>query len=128
MRRHRRTGSNRQESRQPSWPRQAGTQRLSGAQVIDKLKDPNYIIPMGAKYFGSLANKYGNYTKASSAYNGGPMANMQSINCGAPFMRWQCIWDNNAHTVPNTGYNETRDYVNKVYSMESKIDNGPCGA
>ena len=93
---------------------------LSDSQVGDKLlSDPKYNINIGTKLYADLLNKYGDPALASAAYNGGPLANRASVNCPG-LKRWQCQWDNNEHTLPNTGYNPTRKYIqniNKFYSQ-----------
>ncbi len=103
-------------------------QGLSDDQVGQKLKDPNYNIDLGTKYYNNLYQKYnGDNNLAAAAYNGGPVANKPSVNCPG-YYRWQCQWDNNEHTVPNEqpghpGYGPTRRYVtniNSVYSQLSK--------
>lgn len=99
---------------------------LSNDQIAQKLKDPNYNIQLGTKYYSSLLKKYnGDATRASAAYNGGPGANGASQNCPG-LLRWQCQWDNNAHTVPNTGYNPTRTYINNINNDVLKINSNGC--
>jgi len=101
---------------------------LTDAQIGDKLtSNPQYNINIGTKYYSDLSNKYGDPTLASAAYNGGPLANKPSVNCanepspyGGTMRRWECLYDNNAHTVLNTGYSPTRKYIqniNKFYSQ-----------
>jgi len=87
----------------------------SDAEIGDKLiKDTGYNINIGTKYFSDLLKKYnGDATLAHAAYNGGPLANKPSINCPG-LKRWQCEWDNNAHTIPNTGYEPTRKYIANI--------------
>jgi len=92
-----------------------GTNGLSDSRVADRLtSDPNYNINLGTKYYSDLTTRYnGDTTLAHAAYNGGPMANNPSVNCPNQ-ARWQCEWDNNAHTVANTGYAPTRAYTNNI--------------
>ena len=99
---------------------------LSDAEIGQKLmNDPKYNIDLGTKYYNNLYQKYGDYTLASAAYNGGPMANKPSVNCPGSY-RWQCGWDNNEHTLPNEraghpGYGPTRRYVNNINSVYSGL-------
>jgi hypothetical protein len=88
---------------------------MTDDQIGDKLiNDPQYNINIGAKYYSDLLKKYnGDATLAHAAYNGGPLANKSSIDC-LGMKRWQCQWDNVSHTVPNTGYNPTRTYINNI--------------
>jgi len=57
----------------------------------------------------------------AAGYNGGPGACAPSVSCaslpscvGGAMRRWECTWDNIAHTNPNRGYVETRKYAPKV--------------
>jgi soluble lytic murein transglycosylase-like protein len=94
-----------------------GTSGLTDDQVANKLmSDPNYNINLGTKYYSDLSTQYnGNTDLAHAAYNGGPVANNPSVNCPG-LKRWQCEYDNNAHTVANTGYAPTRTYVSNINS------------
>ncbi len=95
---------------------------LTNAQIGEKLKNPDYNIKIGTAYLEDLAAKYnGDLNKVIAAYNGGPGANGPSRDCPGS-LRWQCGWDNQAHTVPNTGYAVTRDYVVKVNQYYSQIN------
>jgi len=55
-----------------------------------------------------------------AAYNGGPGSVAVSGDCGGTdacsqaVAKWECLWDDAQHTVPNTGYTETRTYVMAV--------------
>ena len=94
---------------------------LTGAQIGEKLKNPDYNIQIGTAYLQDLASKYGgDLNKVIAAYNGGPGANKASVDCPG-LMRWQCQWDNTAQTIPNTGYAVTRDYVTKVNDYYSQL-------
>jgi len=101
---------------------------LSDAQIGDKLiNDSKYNVNIGTKYYADLLNKYGNPTLASSAYNGGPLANRPSVNCanepspyGGTMRRWECPYDNNAHTVANIGYQPTRKYTQNINNFYQK--------
>ncbi len=94
---------------------------LSDAQIGEKLKDPDYNVKLGTAYLQDLASKYnGDLDKVIAAYNGGPGANKSSRDCPGS-MRWQCEWDNTAHTIPNTGYRVTRNYVVKVNNYYSQL-------
>jgi len=90
---------------------------LSDAEVRAKLLNPTYNMQLGTKLYSNLYSQYnGDLTKVYAAYNGGPGANLPSTNCPGQ-MRWQCLWDNNEHTIPNTGYAETRNYVSNVNAV-----------
>ena len=105
---------------------------LSDSAIAAKLKDPNYNIQLGTYYYRQLRNDYGNNDLASSAYNGGYRANAPSVNCPG-IRRWECRWDSNGcwgtsntNCTPNTGYKPTRDYVPRINTFESQINNGQC--
>jgi len=93
--------------------------------VREWLLRPQNNISIGAQYYRSLITKYGNSDLATAAYNGGPVANQPSVNCPGS-KRWQCEWDNNDHTSPNTGYAVTRKYVPDVAASEQAILSGSC--
>lgn len=109
----------------------------SDADVAAALKNPSTNIKLGTLYYQQLLSKYGSSDLASSAYNGGPVANKDSVNCKG-LKRWQCPWDSNGcygtsktDCVPNTrsghpGYGVTRSYVPKVNGIEAKIKDGTC--
>ncbi len=95
---------------------------LTDAQIGEKLKNPDYNMKIGTAYLGDLAAKYnGDQDKVVAAYNGGPGANGPSRDCPGS-LRYQCEWDNQAHTVSNTGYAVTRNYVIKVKQYYSQIN------
>ncbi len=95
---------------------------MSDEEVKNKLRDNNdYNISLGAKIYSDLYTTYGgNEEKVFAGYNGGPGANLPSRDCPGQ-VRWQCVWDDAAHTVPNTGYTETRNYVKKVAAVSDKL-------
>ena len=94
---------------------------LSDAAIGEKLKDPDYNVKLGTAYLRDLSTKYnGDLDKTIAAYNGGPGANKDSRDCPGS-SRWQCQWDNKAQTIPNTGYDVTRNYVTKVNQYYSKL-------
>lgn len=94
---------------------------MTDDQIREKLKDPTYNMQLGTKYIDKLSTNYGgNLSKTYAAYNGGPNANLASANCPG-MLRWQCEWDDNAHTIPNVGYKETRNYVANVKAVQCKI-------
>ncbi len=88
---------------------------LSDAEVRQKLLDPTYNMQVAVAYYSNVAKQVGatNYDSIYAAYNGGMNAIQPSKDCPG-MQKWQCEWDNPQHTIPNTGYKETRDYVAKV--------------
>lgn len=107
-----------------------GLSGLSDNEVIAQLQNPRYNINQGTRYYKQLKDKYGSNDLASAAYNGGPVANYPSVNCASQ-KRWQCEWDNNEHTIPNSrsghpGYGPTRVYVPKINNLEGQIAAGAC--
>ena len=112
----------------------------SDSQIAAALKDPTYNIKLGARYYQQLLARYGSSDLAAAAYNGGPVANRDSVNCPKPMKRWECPWDTSGcwgvpnpspKCTPNTrsghpGYGVTRSYVPKVSGTEAKIKDGTC--
>lgn len=102
---------------------------LSDAQLRDKLlNDDAYNIQLGAKIYADLTQRYnGDERLVHAAYNGGPGANAPSSDCPG-LRRWECEWDepgcygtSNTSCTPNTGYIETRNYVQKVADVASQL-------
>ena len=94
---------------------------LSHFEVVEKLKDPSYNMQLGVKLYSQDYARYnGDLTLVSAAYNGGRGANEPSRDCPG-LRKWECPWDNPEHTVPNTGYIETRNYVVNVNNTYEKI-------
>lgn len=94
---------------------------LTDAQVQERLLDPTYNINLGVQIYQDLYTEYdGNLEQTFAGYNGGPGANLPSRDC-LKLLRWQCEWDNQAQTIPNTGYIETRNYVLKVEETANNL-------
>ncbi|MDP2709338.1 MAG: transglycosylase SLT domain-containing protein [bacterium] len=98
---------------------------------VSQLKNPRLNIRAGANYLAKLKNTgcngkskndacdmFGNNSLdyLLAAYNGGPGANKQSTDFPADCVKqtwWQC--------TKNTGYQQTRNYVEKVKANNQKI-------
>ena len=95
---------------------------LSDAELTAKLRDDDdYNIALGAVIYEDLYTSYdGDERKIYAGYNGGPGANLPSSDCPG-LMRWECEWDDPEHTIPNTGYIETRNYVEKVGTVSESL-------
>lgn len=94
---------------------------LTDAQVRQRLLDPAYNIQLGVRIYEDLNTRYdGDLQRTFAAYNGGPGANDPSRDCPG-LMRWQCEWDNPQQTIPNTGYVETRNYVQRVEATANNL-------
>ncbi len=94
---------------------------LNDDQIRQRLLDPATAMRIGTAYYNQLSARSdvnGDPTKIFAAYNGGPGAIQPSANC-AGMMRYQCEWDDDAHTIPNTGYIETRRYVANVTAVSN---------
>jgi|SRR3989338_3241251 len=108
-----------------------GLEGLSPEQIIEKLKDPDYNMKLGVlnyaqdyKYFN------GDFEKVTAAFNGGRDATNPSNDCPG-LMKWQCVWDSpgcygtsRTDCTPNTGYNETRNYVTNVKNILTRLRGG----
>ncbi len=86
---------------------------LSDTEIKNRLKDPNYNLDLGIKFYAQLKEEFGEDRLVWAAYNGGRGANGDSRDCPG-LRRWECEWDNPAKTIPNTGYKETRNYVPNI--------------
>jgi hypothetical protein len=104
-------------------------QSLNDAQVRDKLlNDDAYNIQLGAEIYADLYSRYnGNEQLVYAAYNGGPGSNEPSADCPG-LRKWECVWDSpgcydtqQTNCTPNTGYIETRDYVQKIPNVASQL-------
>lgn len=98
---------------------------LSDSEIGERLRDPNLNIQLGALYYARALNENGGDKELAVAmYNGGPGANKPSIHCPG-MRRWQCEYDNNAHTEPNKGYLPTRKYRDKFNALSASYANDP---
>lgn len=89
------------------------------------LWDPATNIDCGARYFASMMKQFGDRNLAIAAYNAGPGGNSASNSCPG-LRKWQCPYDSGGCCINgqvtgttcqiNTGYRETRLYVDKVNS------------
>lgn len=80
-----------------------------------------------AKYLADIAASQcgSDIRNIAAGYKGGiqgacgQSANCSGSGCGGAYMRWECLYDDNAHTQCNggegrTGYSETRNYATEV--------------
>ena len=89
---------------------------LTNKQNLDK------AICLGAKYIDKLQGKCGSEVRNIAAgYNSGPGNCADSNSCGGDkscgsgsVRKWECIYNDNAHEVCNTGFDETRKYATQV--------------
>jgi hypothetical protein len=101
---------------------------MSDAEVRNRLLNEDYNIQLGARIYADLYRGYGgDETRVFAGYNGGPGANLPSRDCPG-LMRWQCEWNSpgchgtgRTDCVPNTGYRETRRYVEKVNAVAGSL-------
>lgn len=94
-----------------------------GGMSASDLMDPAKNIDCGTSYYKWLMDQFNNNDLAAAGYNGGPGANGNSNDCPG-LRRWQCPFDSGGCCVGgqvtqlgcqfNTGYNETRQYVDKI--------------
>jgi hypothetical protein len=86
-------------------------------------RNSDAIICIGAEYLKSISSGVcgSSPRNVAAGYNGGTVACERSVSCsgdlscdGTATKKWECLYDNPAKTVPNTGYEETRKYAPKV--------------
>lgn len=87
----------------------------SDAEIIDRLKDPQYNLTLAGRHFADLYRKYQNPDLVTAAWNGGEKANNPSRDCSAG-LAWQC-------TINGDGYIETRNYINNANQIEKYLQN-----
>ncbi|MBI5147665.1 MAG: transglycosylase SLT domain-containing protein [Parcubacteria group bacterium] len=99
-----------------------GTQYANENITGEWLKShPEASIELGTKYLAErIKANGGDVTNGYAGYNGGTAATLSSKNCPGS-LRYQCGYDNNAHTVPNKGYQVTRDYIGKANGYQSQF-------
>ena len=102
---------------------------LTDAEIAAKLQNDNaYSIALGTQIYTDAYNRYdGNTDMVYAAYNGGFGANAASVNCPG-MLAWQCTWDGSdcingvgSDCRVNTGYQETRNYVNNINALSTQI-------
>jgi len=80
-------------------------------------------VCLGAEYLRavSMTSCGTNVQDVAAGYNGGPGACAASVSCssdtscsGAAVKKWECLYDDSAHTQCNAGYNTTRNYATRV--------------
>jgi len=94
---------------------------MSDSQVRAQLLTQEYNIALGTQIYADLYDKLGGQEQlVFAAYNAGEGSLQASSDCPG-LMRWQCEWDSpgchetgRTNCTPNTGYIETRNYVQKV--------------
>jgi soluble lytic murein transglycosylase-like protein len=107
---------------------------LSDQAVRERLLDRSYNISLGVQIYADLYDHFaGDTTKVFAGYNGGRGAVDPSRDCPATgslpaLARYQCVWDSpgcygtsRTDCVPNTGYIETRNYVEKVARVAREL-------
>lgn len=100
----------------------AGYMRGSSPQEVQAcLTNNDCNIQLGTRIYADLYRQYnGDTNLVYAAYNGGPGANAPSRDCPGQ-LRWQCQWDNPEQTIPNTGYRETRNYVQRIPQVAAQL-------
>jgi hypothetical protein len=78
-------------------------------------------ICIAAEYIRATSQTCSGIRDLIASYNGGAGACANSVDCAGEtscsngaVKRWECLYDNSAHTICNTGFDETRGYVRKV--------------
>ena len=100
-----------------------GTARSSCGLSSSDLFDVQKNIDCGARYYATQFQRFGSHDLAAAAYNAGPGRNGNSRDCPG-LLIWQCPFNSggccsnnkvtNMNCRLNTGFNETRAYVDKV--------------
>jgi hypothetical protein len=86
-------------------------------------RNSDAVICIGAEYLKSLSSGTcgSSPRNIAAGYNGGSVACQTSVSCAGevscdntPTRKWECLYDDTAKKIPNTGYIETRNYAPKV--------------
>ena len=95
-------------------------QSITGAWLMDPTNASKSIC-IAAEYIRATSQTCSDTRDLIAAYNGGTGACANSVDCaggascgGGAVKKWECLYDNSAHTTCNTGFDETRGYVRKV--------------
>ncbi len=112
--------------------------RVTNVSVVQNaLQDPNFSARMAAEILANASSACDGRLECMTAYyNGGPGATTPSACCSTG-ARWQCQWDCGTPTpgafqcdtanprpsqcVQNVGYQETRNYYQKIIYAQSVI-------
>jgi hypothetical protein len=108
----------------------AGT---SDAEIRETLLDPQSNMEIAANVLEEMRSRAGGSTDNLVAmYNGGTAAILPSANCPG-IQAYQCPWDSDgcwgtARTdcTPNTGFQETRNYVANYNAIRACMTAGTC--
>ncbi len=101
------------------------TANITGAWLTNP-DNADASICIAAEYIKALSSQCSTTKDIIATYNGGNACGLSQdckgeTSCqGGSVRRWECLYDNPEHTLCNTGFNETRDYVRKVsYCLEN---------
>lgn len=90
-------------------------------QIQSCLRDNDCNIALGTRIYADLNRQFNNDARlVHAAYNGGPGANLPSRDCPG-LRRFECQWDNPEQTIPNVGYRETRNYVQRIPQVAAQL-------
>lgn len=93
----------------------------SGQEVQSCLANNQCNIALGTQIYADLYRRFDGDTRlVFAAYNGGPGAVAPSRDCPGQ-RRFECQWDNPEQTVPNVGYRETRNYVQRIPQVAAQL-------
>lgn len=100
----------------------AGYMRGSSPQEVQTcLMNNQCNIALGTRIYADLYRQNNGDTRlVYAAYNGGPGAIAPSRDCPGQ-RRFECQWDNPEHTIANTGYRETRNYVQRIPQVAAQL-------
>jgi hypothetical protein len=89
---------------------------------------PEKNIDCGTKYLKNGLTKVSNNFDLYAGYNGGYRSDAIGLSNDCPGLKkWQCAFDNSAHSICNTGFLESRNYAIEIDTWKKTLDDNTLG-